>query len=46
LFGLKRKSGATLVLVTHDERLAKQCERTIRMADGRIVADEQSVVAA
>jgi putative ABC transport system ATP-binding protein len=46
LFGMKRKSGATLVLVTHDERLAKQCERTIRMADGRIVADEQSVVAA
>jgi putative ABC transport system ATP-binding protein len=46
LFGLKRKSGATLVLVTHDERLAQECERTIRMADGRIVADEQTVVAA
>ncbi|WP_295559104.1 ATP-binding cassette domain-containing protein [uncultured Hyphomicrobium sp.] len=46
LFGLKRKSDATLVLVTHDERLAKQCERTIRMADGKIVADEQTVVAA
>ena len=46
LFGLKRKSDATLVLVTHDERLAKQCERTIRMADGKIVADEMSVVAA
>ncbi|HRN85590.1 MAG TPA: ABC transporter ATP-binding protein, partial [Hyphomicrobium sp.] len=39
LFGLKQKSGATLVLVTHDERLAQQCERTIRMEDGRIVAD-------
>ena len=46
LFGLKRRSDATLVLVTHDERLAKECERTIRMADGRIVADEQAVVAA
>lgn len=46
LFGLKQKSGATLVLVTHDERLARQCERTIRMEDGRIVADEQTVVAA
>ena len=46
LFGLKQKSGATLVLVTHDERLAQQCERTIRMEDGRIVADERSVVAA
>lgn len=46
LFGLKQKSGATLVLVTHDERLAKQCERTIRMEDGRIVADESTVAAA
>ena len=46
LFGLKRKSGATLVMVTHDEELAKACERTIRMADGKIVADEQTVVAA
>jgi putative ABC transport system ATP-binding protein len=46
LFGLKRKSGATLVLITHDERLAKECERTIRMADGRIVSDEKAVVAA
>ena len=46
LFGLKQKSGATLVLVTHDERLAAQCERTIRMEDGRIVADESTVVAA
>lgn len=46
LFGLKQKSGATLVLVTHDERLARQCERTIRMEDGRVVADESSVAAA
>ena len=46
LFGLKQKSGATLVLVTHDERLAQQCERTIRMEDGRIVADERTVEAA
>ena len=46
LFGLKQKSGATLVLVTHDERLAQQCERTIRMEDGRIVADERTVAAA
>jgi putative ABC transport system ATP-binding protein len=44
LFGLKQKSGATLVLVTHDERLARECERTIRMADGRIVADEEAKV--
>jgi putative ABC transport system ATP-binding protein len=36
LFGLQRRRGATLILVTHDERLTAACERTIRMADGRI----------
>lgn len=40
LFGLKKDRSATLVLVTHDEALAARCERTIRMADGYIVADE------
>lgn len=39
LFGLQRRTNATLVLVTHDERLAALADRTIRMADGRIVAD-------
>ena len=34
LFGLQRRRQATLVLVTHDERLAAECERVIRMADG------------
>ena len=41
LFGLKEKTGATLVLVTHDERLADMTERTIRMADGRIVSEDK-----
>jgi putative ABC transport system ATP-binding protein len=36
LFGLQRRHQATLVLVTHDAELAGACERTIRMADGRI----------
>jgi putative ABC transport system ATP-binding protein len=45
LFGLKKRSQATLVLVTHDERLAQACERTIRMSDGRIIADETAVAA-
>ena len=40
LFGLQRKRAATLVLITHDERLAALCERTVRMADGLLVADE------
>ena len=45
LFNLQRKRQATLVLVTHDERLAAECERTIRMADGRIVSDRLAVAA-
>jgi putative ABC transport system ATP-binding protein len=37
LFGLHRRAGATLVLITHDATLAALCSRTINMADGRIV---------
>ncbi|MGD9668669.1 MAG: ABC transporter ATP-binding protein [Hyphomicrobiaceae bacterium] len=40
LFGLHRRLGATLVLITHDDALASKCERIVRMADGCIVADE------
>jgi len=36
LFGLQRRRDATLILVSHDDRLAAACKRTIRMADGRI----------
>ena len=45
LFGLKKELGATLILITHDERLAAECERTIRMSDGRIVSDKQAAAA-
>ena len=38
LFELNRESGTTLVLVTHDEQLAKRCQRALRLAAGRIVA--------
>jgi putative ABC transport system ATP-binding protein len=40
LFGLRQRIGATLVLVTHDERLAAMTDRVIRMSDGRIVGDD------
>jgi putative ABC transport system ATP-binding protein len=36
LFGLGERAGATLVLVTHDETLARRCDRVIRLRDGRI----------
>ena len=37
LFRLNAASGTTLVLVTHDEVLARRCGRIIRLAAGRIV---------
>lgn len=40
MFDLKRRFGTTLVLITHDLDLARHCQRTIHLADGRIVADE------
>lgn len=42
LFGINRRRGSTLLLITHDDRLALHCERIVRMADGRIVADEMN----
>lgn len=44
LFGLQRRREATLVLVTHDERLAETCDRTIRMADGRVESTTEALV--
>ena len=43
LFGLGARRNATLVLVTHDESLARRCQRIVRMADGRIVSDSKTV---
>jgi len=36
LFGLHDELGTTLLLISHDEALAKRCDRVIRIADGRI----------
>jgi len=38
LFGLQREFGTTLILVTHDPKLADRCQRTIQMTDGRLQA--------
>ena len=37
LFDLNKKKHVTLIIVTHDEDLAKLCDRQIRISDGRIV---------
>lgn len=39
LFDLNREHNTTLVLVTHEARLADRCERTIQLAAGEIIRD-------
>jgi putative ABC transport system ATP-binding protein len=39
LFDLQRRRHATLVLVTHEMRLADRCGRIVRMADGRVAPE-------
>jgi ABC-type lipoprotein export system ATPase subunit len=46
MFDLSRRRGATLLLITHDLALAAQCDRSIRLVDGRIVGDSAAAVAA
>ncbi len=38
LFELNATRGTTLVLVTHDERLAARCQRQLRLSAGRLLA--------
>jgi len=38
LFDLNRSEGTTLILVTHDERLAARCSRQLRLDGGRLVS--------
>jgi putative ABC transport system ATP-binding protein len=40
MFGLSRRNGTTLVLVTHDPALARRCDRIVEIADGLIVAGQ------
>ena len=46
LFDLSASRGATLVLITHDMRLADRCQRQIRVSDGLIQDTADDVVAA
>ena len=36
LFELNRETGATLLLVTHDEALTRRCDRVLRLVSGRL----------
>jgi putative ABC transport system ATP-binding protein len=42
LFDLNAEQGTTLILVTHDEKLAGRCSRSIRLDAGRVVSDEHT----
>ncbi len=36
LFRMRAQTGATLMLITHDQSLAGRCDRIVRVADGRL----------
>lgn len=42
LFDLNKKDGVTLIIVTHDEDLAKMCDRQIRISDGKLIEDNNT----
>ena len=42
LFDLNREFSTTLVLVTHDERLAQRCDRIVKLVAGEIASDSDS----
>jgi putative ABC transport system ATP-binding protein len=45
LFALQARGGTTLFLVTHEESLARRCQRIVRLKDGAIVADSRAEAA-
>jgi len=46
MFGVHDRNGTTLVLVTHEMRLADKCARRISIFDGKIISDDTAIVAA
>lgn len=43
LLSLVRRSGHTLIMVTHNQTVAQRCQRTLELRDGRLVAAGVSV---
>ncbi|MFT7671149.1 MAG: putative ABC-type transport system involved in lysophospholipase L1 biosynthesis ATPase subunit [Planctomycetota bacterium] len=44
LFDEQARRGTSLLLVTHDERLATRCDRVLVMVDGQIEADSEVMI--
>ncbi|MEV1177651.1 ABC transporter ATP-binding protein [Nonomuraea sp. NPDC049784] len=40
LMGLREQYGMTMLIATHNPELAATCDRLVRMADGRVIADD------
>ena len=45
MFELADSRGTTLLLITHDPALARRCGRSIRLTDGKVVADSAATPA-
>jgi putative ABC transport system ATP-binding protein len=41
LFELNADSGSTLILVTHDEALARRCQRVVRLHEGQLIEEDR-----
>jgi putative ABC transport system ATP-binding protein len=39
LFSLNADVGSTLILVTHDEEIARRCQRVLRLHEGKLIED-------
>jgi putative ABC transport system ATP-binding protein len=43
LLGLRAEFGMTMVIATHDERIAERCERRVHLVDGTVVDDPEEM---
>ena len=41
LFTLHQRHGTTLVLITHDQRLAERCGRIVAIRDGQVAPSRE-----
>lgn len=46
LFALNTDSGSTMVLVTHDEEIARRCQRVLRLHDRALIEDRAHAISA
>jgi putative ABC transport system ATP-binding protein len=46
LFELSAETGSTMVLVTHDNEVARRCKRVFHLTDGKLIEDEAHVLSA